>query len=471
MSSLGVPILVFAVLSSPAFAQVRDSAGDLLNLTVHGAEAVRSSSEATGEHGRGPHSHLHGHGHCHGLPTDLTAEENRLADSATIATVHSLSCASLRSPTPSAELLTQLGLRATDEPRFRLYWSPYCGASTAAQVFSETGVTDERHRLADELQQRFSSRDECGSVATGSGDAEGETASSRIEAGVRLLSGRERRSHMAHAESLLAGAAQACCGDNARCSSLMQRVEFSFCTPARSSDEPDPCIGWMYFERTQAQVDRDWDYFGIHSRPASGEPYPFGDSGSIGRVILPPVLPEDGRNYDQFLTHELGHACSYVRRALTVEAGSVEAFDEMHSSNNRMHGINEAEGCVLGNSDHNRARHTYHGLFDSVLGARGLDGAAFECVADNARSADQRRLPPMGPCAGGCMRSHIEEAFAELFSLNFTPAGSRGPGFAVLDLCRGRRDSIHPMNSDLVSCMAQTSRGRALLDEAFGCVR
>jgi hypothetical protein len=173
----------------------------------------------------------------------------------------------------------------------------------------------------------------------------------------------------------------------------------------------------------------------------------------VGKFELRPgwvtVSPLKGEDAPAVYAHELGHACSQIRRKLAIYRGSVNELKEYLD-----------ESCKI-TPDSER---TYERLFASI----GYADTTIECVKGIANNLVNDRFQ-VGKCKDGCPGTGIEESYAEGMALMSTPDEKWVPDLIPVYLCDGERDSGHPLSEDMFACLLKSPNVLGRVKRATQC--
>ncbi len=384
-----------------------------------------------------------------------------------------LSCTNLFSTTPPTSGLSGR-INASLRPSAAAHWSPVCGYTQFAEAVSNNRVSGEGELTDADITagttaflNDVSGIDACAAAASGGAasvlrTADGYVPPTETESGFTRMNALQRRQAHANARRIRNSVRDTCCNDgNARCRELMDQVEIRFCDPDTEAD----CTDGAYYN----QPDEFWDYLDQYRRdnPTGGDPGEF--QPNPGYFVISP-FNDGGVPYDnmQVIAHELGHACSSIRRQLSVAvgvpaAGASESLEQIHDLAYRLDGDGHpvpGGGCTI-DAAHRRVM---GGLFSAGGTA---ESATISCLVTMSNHiANQRFLS--GSCPDACPGEALEESFADLQSMLATPSSVLIPEF-LPDACWGGRDNEHPWLGDELACFLQTPTFRQHLAEATGC--
>ncbi len=238
---------------------------------------------------------------------------------------------------------------------------------------------------------------------------------------------------------------QRCCAGDELCREAVAATRFEWCQPPTDPTARDQCQTASYHGVDSAHDLELGAWYGAeyHSRrvlPQAPATFPV----RSGYIRLSPYdFKYSDESWEYVLAHELGHACSHVRRQIMARRSAEEAQAFWDYFGRYVEG-DSSIGCALNEV----ARRTYRELFASV----GLNNESIQCLEQTAYAAERTRFPPHVLCGGGCPRSYLEETYAEVMALLSMPADRR-----FLDrVCTGARDGQHPLGADTLRCLMHT---------------
>lgn len=281
------------------------------------------------------------------------------------------------------------------------------------------------------------------------------TPPSQESMGLKPLSPAAREKWVSSIKNARERVAVACCGKDKVCSDAIEAVEVRFCKHKENPKEADLCTtSGAYYTRTEkkdywAQVNQallatnEWDLLTTVKDRFKITP---------GYIVLSSLGKNDSpANSDSVLLHEFAHACSFIRRDQAINAAWLPAVKEFHARQRR------GENCAI---NENTAK-TYTSLFEKL----GATDKTIECLLERSAGATERRYVP-GKCPGGCPRSHLEEAHAQLLMLKTT--NGMIPDVAP-KICTVFRDNEHGLTADELRCHILTPAFRKRIEEGLGC--
>jgi hypothetical protein len=271
---------------------------------------------------------------------------------------------------------------------------------------------------------------------------------SQNEMGETKLSAVEKHKLLDTFKVLQTTVAEKCCGDrDSQCTDLMNNVAVSFCKAQKNPNTPDPCVGdGTYYT---PDFDDHWQQNKLGKKsPDELKKLIVGKFElKPGTITLSPLTGEDNR---ASYTHELGHACSQIRRKLAIYRGSVEEFQDYLSPST----------CKITPA----SEITYTRLFQSL----GLNVETMNCIEKNAQGLKKKRFLK-GNCAKGCPYEGLDESYADSMSLLATPVEQWVPDQIPDYQCHAMRDSTHILGADSLRCFMMSPNLKSTVETALGC--
>lgn len=174
-------------------------------------------------------------------------------------------------------------------------------------------------------------------------------------------------------------------------------------------------------------------------------------------------------------THELGHACSLIKKQMDMRKGddsARRAFNDIYA----MISSDKEVRCgwdkeIIANQSYPddmnldislqiyKKRYKGLNLSDKTI-------SCFETTAQNSRKLNYKS----GNCDDGCPRKYLEEIFAESFKLLSTPKEYYIPD-VLPTACVVAKDTTHPMGVDLIDCLAKSDSFIKHLSEMTQCIK
>lgn len=249
---------------------------------------------------------------------------------------------------------------------------------------------------------------------------------------------------------------KACCGSDETCQILIRSVTLRFCKLKDDPKAPDPCVAngtyytlgnWDDKSRWLAKLKS-----GASLSDLKGQ-FPV----AAGEITMSPL--EDTETHQPYfganltgLRHELGHACSRIKRDLFISQGVPEAARDLLSF----------KDCTI-NSDRSK-------LYKTLNDGLGISQETASCLEANAKGAKNARFKKQGSCKNGCESSYIEESLANVLALiQMDP--SEIASRLIPDLCNAARDSVHGLASDDLRCALNTPSLRNKIEDGIACVK
>jgi hypothetical protein len=274
-----------------------------------------------------------------------------------------------------------------------------------------------------------------------------------------------------------------CCGDDDICKNAMKEVKFEFCRDPeadKDSTKPDGCYGnqTSSFElitsdsdatsflsfiarlvkpEQQSEFERGYgipiDQLKDDQLSAEGalkSPLP-------GRIQLTPYFKKGVSKASDNLIHEMGHACSAIRRQSSLFRKNQDSSLIATSFANQA----LSADCGLTESD----IIAYRKVLAPISGSSDLVG----CIVDMANASKDRTSSTF--VDGACPRKHLEESSAEVYSMiSQIKHGKLVPGIFPNRLCGSTSSDIHPHVSELFKCILTKTPGTiSQLKENLSC--
>ena len=233
-----------------------------------------------------------------------------------------------------------------------------------------------------------------------------------------------------------------CCQKNKDCLNLFSNLSIRFCEPQRDPNAEEPCLDGSSFQHSNS----GW-FSSIFDRHNPG-------------VVQVALFVDKSRgeisdDVDRIFTHELGHACSYIKRKVAINNGNkiVSADLDRYMSADP---VVACDASYVGTS----------AMFDGLYRDLGLSIKSSQCLlslaSKKARFVDR-------PCENACPRVQLEEAFGNVSEYLFYPDKFVIPYILPNDLVNSYRDSQHPLAADVFKCMVQTPSLLTKYENLTGC--
>jgi hypothetical protein len=275
--------------------------------------------------------------------------------------------------------------------------------------------------------------------------------------GLRPMTQPERAKVVESYREILFETANKCCGKDAECLAIMRNTPLSFCKPANRPDVPDPCMLSGQFSAGQWSDKvklAEWanTLEGKENIKKEVQGRYLVTSGSI--VLSPYVSIRSGepdfQTSEHFISHELGHACSFAKQELMIRNGSSDAIENFR---HRIH------HCDISPSAHA----VYDHLFTNVTG---VTQETYGCLEGWSNRAKLGRFG--GKCSHGCPAQHLEEHFADLMMFKVLREKDVIPELIPFS-CHARQDAWHGARLDELRCLMQTPWAVKKLEKGLEC--
>jgi hypothetical protein len=351
------------------------------------------------------------------------------------------SCRTLFSFSPPAWVLQNSPESIFKNP---LNWTPVCSPLQFEQIRS--GLALDPKDLVLRVEAELKNRDEC-AIPERSRFSSEHVIPSQNSAHLTLMSEDEKTNQLSQAQILLNQVSETCCGLDRTCERMMKGVSIHFCQAQSDPNGPDECIG----TGTGYQAEADpalWKYtkenaFAAKPKQIRSEDFHL----PSGSITISPFKNDDSPSD---FSHEMGHACSWVKRSLAITRGSRAETKEYATY----------DDCQI---DQN-ASLTYQRLFLSL----GLNQASISCIQKRANEITDWRFEK-GECANACPRSALDETFADTMSVLSAPASQWVSDKIPEFVCAADRDSRHLLRNDIFRCLLQTPSFLEKAERGTGC--
>ncbi|RYZ72189.1 MAG: hypothetical protein EOP05_11290 [Proteobacteria bacterium] len=271
-----------------------------------------------------------------------------------------------------------------------------------------------------------------------------------LKNGFRVRGAAERVAYLKSIELRRDEFALSCCGSNSRCTDAMKAVRVLSCSSDADKDpnQPDHCALLSgYFEFNQVEKSNI-------SALVAGNQFTGIQSGS---VILSPYVTATGEDYAsaKIINHELGHACSFIRR----QVGATEILGIDRAGSNKSLAAWNDGTCGIGSDVDKEA-------YGPMMNQVGFSLKVADCISNLAR----RSTDPASTAffENSCPASKSEEGMAEAFAISQTkPLVPKAfPNW----LCSARPSTRHPAMSDVLACVLKNDAStRQRLAREYGC--
>ena len=357
------------------------------------------------------------------------------------------------------EILTKYPLKAP-EPTFTNYDDNFCNPAWTAGKPWETAAG----KL---LEENFNAK------------YNPETRQQKLREGYTVLSKSERQASLKEFEKTKAVAATSCCGSDKECLNHFAKIQLTYCDDREANKNPnipDKCArspGRFNIEHsskndfasfivgmTNMATNRKYTSMSPEEikyyRDLSKRMVAEGASSDLGVVVSGGIelSPYSHRgtptSTTQIVSHELGHACSHIKRQLIVynindpvENSKAAADTLRYSFRNRA----PTPTCSVVD---NKTIEIFERITEKVpaLNSKGL----VACLAELAKKSSDPSSAVY--VKGSCERAKLEEAHAEAMGFLTDPDLSKS---MMLGRCHSHRSTFHPSSADVLTCVFQNS--------------
>jgi hypothetical protein len=319
-------------------------------------------------------------------------------------------------------------------------WSPVCSAYHLHEIKIENPLfTDNEVMLA--LNKKTRQLDQCAELP---GNTQYPTAKSKE---VIALSKDEKKEIEDGMFSQVRGeAATACCGQDQGCLNEMNKVKLTYCS-TQKPDKPDQCLEEVATYSAREDL-RDWHHQNIKLSDEELKKITVGKFGPIPSSIA--ISPYAGVTSSADIFHELGHACSYIRRTQALNRGDDQVLAEVDAINS---------------DSPDESFSSYDQLFQSI----GLKDEAITCMNNLAKNAKHARyIDSVCQMGRGDAHDYLEEGFAEAFKIMNTKSSAMVPG-VLPNLCDLPLTKTTPLAADVFACLNTNPDFTVKMKAVLGC--
>lgn len=298
----------------------------------------------------------------------------------------------------------------------------------------------------------------------------------QISLGYKVLSKEQRSAFLKEAAKVKQDVAQNCCGTDKSCHKYFSKVNINFCddsAAAKNPNIPDPCAksgGTFYADKgntkefatsmlsmldlvtarasTLPPEEKKYFFKMISYYESIGGRHDFGEI-SYGGIELSPYYAKTETANVQLLAHELGHACSHIKRQMIIVdmkspteslATAKDTLNYMFRKNSALDNCSVKDPYVLT-------------IFEKIGANLKADAKGLvNCVATVAKSSTLAGSPTYFPET--CERAKLEEGFADAMSFLVTDSIDKSQ---LLARCSSFASIYHPLMPDILACTLQHS--------------
>lgn len=303
-------------------------------------------------------------------------------------------------------------------------------------------------------------RDRPESYNKSSKDYEGNSSPAQMaERGITMASRAELRAMETLFTQTKNNVAERCCGTNRECAGLFRQVRLQFCTNPRAlthPNEPDPCTSSeagvytqsddeMYMQWWLYQVARDPEGVREATRTATlaKRPQLRNRLGQVAPGFVKFSRYERADSGETLWTfrHELGHACSSIRRQIAARNGSrITASDD----------YNPDPKAYCKYSGQTFQQYTFMAEYMRPENAR----EAGECISNGIRE-EFRNKNNESYIANACYGSKVEEGLAEAFAI--LSAAPENVMYNLERSCTFPPTRVHFTGHKIIKCIVANS--------------
>ncbi len=268
--------------------------------------------------------------------------------------------------------------------------------------------------------------------------------------GYKVRTAEQRRSYLAGIEQIRDQMAPSCCGEDRACLGAMKQLRIAQCSAEgdRDPNKPDSCTyanGYFDLSAEEKATFRD----SLVGNPLKAI--------LPGGIVLSPYLDRNGNAValEATIRHELGHACTSIRRQATILKGGLNAFRSSESLDAQINGA-----CDLGDTN----KVAYADILSASSGASAA--RVFDCVRVlSEKSSDSKSTAFFEE---SCEASKLEEGMAEAIALSETePLVPKGFPDRI---CYGLPSTRHMASADVFACLIRNNpKFRARLSAELSC--
>lgn len=172
---------------------------------------------------------------------------------------------------------------------------------------------------------------------------------------------------------------------------------------------------------------------------------------TAGNILISPFFKENDIKTINNVVHELGHACSSIRRQLLIlrtdSSAVVSTFSKIEKVEQAIKSQQSTtELCALDDSFFEG----YKSIFKSMTGSDEFSNCVFKMLQASADKKSKTYINNI------CLTSQVEESAAEALNLIYLVRNNQSyPDLFPIAICGTRSSFLHPHNSELAKCLFQ----------------